>query len=251
MQTKILPPDRRGMRSTSALIAGLGAFLASGIAGAQSLSVQPVNIEMGPGQRAAVLTVINHGARETSVQARVLVWRQAEGHEELTPSSDVAVSPPIATLAPGATQVVRVVLLKPPRESEGTYRILIDQIPPAAEPGTVRIALRQSIPVFAAPPTRVAPRLQFRVESDNGQAFLVVQNDGSSHARIRDIALTSSAGTALGTPANGSPYLLAGTTNRWPIDARGYRLASGESLHLTATSDAGPLDQSVAVVTTP
>ena len=231
------------------LAAGLMALL--GTAGAQSLTVVPVNVQMAPKQMATALTLINQGDTETSVQIRVLAWGQPGGAEELTPSDDVLVSPPIATIAPGATQVVRLVLGRQPQGREATYRILVDQIPPAAAPGTVRIALRLSIPVFAEPPTRTASRVKYHVESKDGQATLVALNDGSRHETMREVALTTSAGDGLTTAANASPYILAGATRRWPIAASARLPLPGEALRMTGRSEAGAVDQKITVVTGP
>jgi fimbrial chaperone protein len=122
--------------------AGILALCSAGAAKAQSLTVLPVNIEMAPGQMSTTMTVINQGTTETSVQLRAFAWSQKDGKEVLTASDDVVASPPAATIAPGATQVVRLVLRKAPGAQEATYRMLLDQIPPPAAPGTVRISLR-------------------------------------------------------------------------------------------------------------
>jgi fimbrial chaperone protein len=230
------------------LAAACFVLLAGGTAGAQSLSVLPVNIEMAANQLATTLTVVNQGDKETSVQIRALAWKQIDGVEDLTPSDDVIVSPPIATIAAGATQIVRLVLRKAPTGREATYRILLDQIPPAAAPGTVRIALRLSIPVFAAPATKVASRVNFRIEHKAGQTFLIAKNDGSSHETIREVVLKSSDGNGLATEANNSPHILAGATRRWPVGTPGRTSAAGETLRLTGLVNAGPVDQKIAVV---
>jgi fimbrial chaperone protein len=251
LQNQTTPISRRFRATASALAAGLAILLAGGTASAQSLTVLPVNIEMAPKQMATTLTVINQGDAETSVQIRTMAWKQVDGKEDLTPSNDVMVSPPIATIAPGATQIVRLVLRKPPEGREATYRILLDQIPPVAEPGTVRIALRLSIPIFAAPVTRAMPHVKFRVENDAGQAYLVAVNDGNRHDTIREIALKTAGGTGLDTATNSSPYILAGTTRRWPIGVAGSSPAAGDTVHLTGTTTTGAVDQRVPVVKAP
>jgi fimbrial chaperone protein len=161
------------------------------------------------------------------------------------------VSPPIATIAPGATQTVRIVLRKPPQGREGTYRVLLDQIPPVASPGTVRIALRLSIQVFAAPATPADSKVAFRVENKAGQLFLVATNSGTRHETIRDVALKGSDGGGLTSDANSTPYILAGATRRWPIGGLDRMPATGDSVHLTGLMTSGAVDQRVAVVATP
>lgn len=236
------------MRTTGAAAALL---MLSAAASAQSITVLPVNIDMAAGQMATTLTVINQGDAETSVQIRALSWSQVNGEETLTPSDDVVASPPIATIAPGATQVVRLVLRTAPKDKEATYRVLLDQIPPAAAPGTVRIALRLSIPVFALPATRAVPHVQFRLEHDGGQAYLVAVNDGERHETLRDITLTTSQGGKLNTAANASPYVLTGATRRWPITMQGRVPGPGETLRVSAQGISGAIDQPVGAAAKP
>jgi fimbrial chaperone protein len=209
---------------------------------AQSLTVLPVTIQMAPGQMATTLTVINQSDSETSFQARAFGWSQpGAGNDELAATNDVLASPPLATVAAGATQVVRVVLRKPPQGKEASYRILLDQIPPPATPGTVRIALRLSIPILAAPATRSAPHVQWRVEG----AHLVAVNDGNQHETVRDIALATAGGSALKVETSVSPYILAGATRRWRILPQSP--TPGVTLRLTAHADSGAIDQPVPV----
>jgi fimbrial chaperone protein len=243
-RTKIA--SRRGTAAGIGL-AGLFLFLANGTVRAQSLAVLPVSLQMAPGQMAAALTLINQAATETSVQIRVFTWKQPDGNDQLIPSDEVMVSPPLGTIAAGATQVVRLILRKPPQGLEASYRILVDQIPAPAAPGTVRIALRLSIPIFAEPVTRIAPHLQWRIEGGRGQLYLVSVNDGSRHETVRDIVLTTSGGGLPKIEPNVSPYVLAGATRRWRIVTAGLSPAFGTAARLTARADAGAIDQSVAV----
>jgi fimbrial chaperone protein len=238
-------PTCRRAAAVGALAAALGFFLAGGAAKAQSLTVLPVTIQMEPGQMAATLTVINLGDAETAVQIRAFTWNQVDGGDDrLATSDEVRTSPPVATIPPGTTQIVRLVLRRPPQKQEATYRIVLDQIPPAAEPGTVRIALRLSIPIFAAPKARAVPNVRYHVENDAGQAYLVALNDGGRHETLRNVTLTTSEGAVLKT-SQGSPYVLAGATRRWRIAAPAGLPAPGGTLRLTALADSGAIDQPV------
>jgi fimbrial chaperone protein len=235
----------------AAAIGSLCVLLTAGAADAQPLTVLPVTIQMASGQMAATLTVRNEGDSETALQVRPFVWSQTlRGEDELKPAAELMASPPLAAIAAGATQVVRLVLRRPAEAREASYRILLDQIPPPAAPGTVRIALRMSIPIFAEPSTRIAPHLQWRVRFEGGQLYLEAINDGSRHEKIRDISLTGASGSAK-VEANVSPYILPGATRRWRILTSGGVPAPGTALRLNATADAGLVDQPVTVVAGP
>jgi fimbrial chaperone protein len=247
------------VRSSCRLLAAVKSFAATVVilvfagtaARGQSLSVVPVNIFFSPGQKSASLTVINTVNSETAIQIRGYGWDQKNGDDQLTDSDAVVVSPPIARMAPGATQVIRIILRKTPAGREATYRILIDQIPPPAEPGMVHMVLRLSIPIFAKPPTRAVPHLQFHMEMDAGKLFLVGINDGLSHEAIRGIELLASDGRILKQEVSTSPYILAGATRHWLIAAEGPLPQPGETLLLTAHSDAGAVKEQVSFVSAP
>lgn len=222
---------------------------AAGAAEAQSLMVLPVNIQMAPGQGAATLTVMNKGDAETSVQLRAYGWDQPQGgDDQLTPSDEILLSPPMATIAPGGSQVVRIILRKKPQAKESTYRIVLDQIPPPAEPGVVRVVLRMSMPVFAQPSVRALPHVQFHLEREGDKSFLVASNDGTHHEAVRDIVLMTGDGRKLKMAGNTSPYVLAGSVRRWPIVAPDTGPVPETSLHLTAKEDSGVIEQQVQVV---
>jgi len=120
-------------------------------AGAQALSVLPVNVFLSPGQKATSLTLTNQGTTETAIQLRAYAWNQKDNDDPLTASDAIVVSPPLVRIAPGTQQVVRLILRETPQGREATYRLLLDQIPPPAEPGVVHMVLRLSIPIFAQP----------------------------------------------------------------------------------------------------
>jgi fimbrial chaperone protein len=226
-------------------------FLSVDTARAQSLMVLPVNIQMAPGQRATTLTVINKGDTETAIQIRAYAWNQANGDDQLTTSDAVLVSPPLTSIAPGATQVVRLVLRRTPQAQEATYRIVLDQIPPPAEPGVVRVVLRMSIPIFAQPAARAVPHVYFHIERDAGKVFFVALNDGGRHEAIREVVLWTSDGRQLKTESSASPYILAGMTRRWLVDVQGSLPLLDETLRLTARGDSGAIEQQVHVVSVP
>jgi fimbrial chaperone protein len=238
--------------TTANVLAAILIVLLTGLAArAQALAVLPVNVLLSPGQRASTLEVNNQGTSETAIQIRAYAWSQKDGQDQLTPSDAVMVSPPIASIAAGATQVIRLILRQPPQDSEATYRILVDQIPPPAEPGIVHVVLRLSIPIFAQPMTRAVPRVQFHIENNGGQAYLVGSNEGLRHEAIREIVLTTADGRKLKEEPSASPYILAGSTRRWHITAQDSLPLPSVPLQLTAHGDTGTIEQQVQVVAKP
>ena len=138
------------------LVAGV-LCLWQGTADAGVFSVTPVRIYMGPRDRAVAVTVTNEGDAELVLQADLSTWSQtAEGTDELTPTEDLILAPPIIKLAPKARQVVRLALLKPADASKQLiYRLVMREVPEIAAAKTgiaVPIALAISMPVFITPP---------------------------------------------------------------------------------------------------
>jgi len=229
----------------------LAVLLTGMTAGAQALTVLPVNILMAPGERATTLTVTNQGNSKTAIQIRVFAWSQDGDEDKLISSDDVVVSPPIASLAPAASQVIRLILRKQPQGKEATYRILLDQIPPPAEPGVVHVVLRLSIPVFAQPAPRAVAHGQFRVEVKDGLATLVGINDGTRHLALREVEIWTPDVRRFQLASGSSPYLLAGSTRHWKIAVQGSLPKPKDILQLKAQSDTGAIEQQVSVVAAP
>jgi fimbrial chaperone protein len=233
------------------IIAAVSFCLAADATGAQSLSVLPVNVFLQPGQKAATLSVTNSGDKPTSIQVRAYDWGQKNDEDELTASNIVVVSPPLVTIAPGSTQVVRLILRQSAQTREATYRIILDQIPGPSESGVVQMVLRLSIPVFVAPATKAASQAQFHLERDGDKLFLVGVNTGLSHEVVHDIVVTASDGRALKLKSKVSPYLLAGATRHWELDPQGYTPQPGETLTLTAHGAVGAIEEQLRVATAP
>jgi fimbrial chaperone protein len=211
------------------------------------LTIYPVTIQLGPGDKAAILTIQNHTDTDTTFQVRAFSWAQQDGSEQLLPTDLLLASPPLGTIAAGKSQVVRLVLRQSAQTREATFRILFDQILAPPKAGTVNFALRLSIPVFAEPPTHVSPHLQWSVE----HSTLVAVNDGGSHETVRDIAISAPGGRPLKIEENVSPYVLAGATRRWQILTPDFAPSSSAPLRLKAAADTGAIDQAVTVRNAP
>lgn len=225
--------------------------LAQSLAPAQGVEVVPVNVQLAPGQAAATLTITNHNPRKMSFQIRGYSWQQdSAGNDTLAPTEELMSSPPLATIQPGGSQVVRLILRHPADNREATYRVIFDQLPPPNEAGVVHILVRLSIPVFAEPLMRVAPRVDWRIRKDAGRWWLVATNSGSRHLTVRNMRLEGSDGRSLQLEIKSPPHILAGATRRWAVLAN-TPLAPNEVLRLTGSADVGTIDQRISADTGP
>ena len=186
---------------------------------AQGIGVSPTNVLLAPGQQAASLSVTNHSDHKISFQIRGYSWRQtgADKQDALDPTADFVSSPPIATIQPGASQIVRIVLRQPAGPAEKTYRIILDQLPSPGPSEQVNVLVRLSIPVFAEPETKVAPRVHWRITNEAGQAWLTAVNQGNRHLTVHDMRIHDEAGRVLQLDMRSPPHILAGASRRWRI----------------------------------
>jgi fimbrial chaperone protein len=214
---------------------------------AQGIEVAPINVQFAPGQLATTLTVTNRKAEKIAFQVRGFAWQQdGEGNDVLTPTDALLSSPPIATVQAGASQVVRLVLRKPPQGREETYRIVFDQLPPPAEAGVVHVLVRLSIPVFAEPSAQIVPGVHWRIANQGGRWWLVATNQGTRHLTVSKLKLMAPDGKTLEIEVNSPPHILAGATRRWPLQADA-AISPNEVLRLTGSADVGAIDQRITI----
>ena len=159
---------------------------------AGSFSVTPVRIYMALRDRAIAVTLVNEGDTPIVLQADLNQWRQApDGRDELIPTEDLILSPPIIKLAPGARQVVRLARIAPPDlQRQLTYRLIMREVPeatPAKEGVQVTIALALSMPVFITPPGAKRELACEFTPVDPQFLGATCDNRGNAYAQIRSV----------------------------------------------------------------
>lgn len=194
---------------------------------AGSFSVSPVRIYMQARERATAITVVNEGDTELVMQAELFQWKQKpDGTDELTPTDDLVLAPPILKLAPRARQVVRLANLRPvlPGEQQ-TYRLIMREVPEArpSQPGVqVQIALAFSLPVFITP-SNARQRLACSAKlANSGSVMATCENTGQAYAQPVNFALSNVAGEVLITKDISGGYIL-------PQIKRTFELSRGSS----------------------
>lgn len=202
---------------------------------AATILLWPIDPWLGADAKATELWIQNQGNSATTMQVRIVRWKQEDGHERYTAQQDVVASPPIVTIAAGSKQLIRLIKqASVPAGVEQAYRIIVDEIPQAdvkAEPAIgLKLQMRYSIPLFvygqgiptikegahhAVVETR---NLSWRVTQAGGQPALEVQNRGDVHVRLSQVALEQ--GGQKRTIAEGLlGYVLPGSSRSWPIPA--------------------------------
>jgi fimbrial chaperone protein len=228
----------------AALTAIMAPALGSAPAGAATLRVSPVGLDLPTGQNASTLNVFNDDTAPLNVQIRVFRWRQVDGKDVLEPTGDVVVSPPIAKVMPGAARTVRVVRLDPKLpDHQEAYRLIVDELPPPLSEGgrQVTLLMRHSIPLFFAASADKA-KVEWSLAGPLNGPSLVAINKGGRHLRVSNLQIRDANGAVLIERKGLVGYALPGSKMSWPTGP----FAETPGLRLVAETDAGPVDAPLA-----
>jgi fimbrial chaperone protein len=234
----------RGLAIFSAALVGLSWNAAQ----AGSFSINPVRVTLSTKQPVAAITVRNADAQPTVIQLETNAWTQVDGKDTQVPTSELLATPPIFTLPAGGSQIVRIGLRNARTiTGEVTYRLSLREVPPALviPSNSLRVALLINMPVFVVPLTPVAPDIKWRATRDaNGNVRVTATNAGNAHVQLAKLDLLAN-GNVVGS-LGVAQYVLPGSARSWTVDTQG-KLAAGAKVHISATSDAGPLQSDATV----
>lgn len=211
---------------------------------AAAVVLWPVDPTIATGQTATALWVENRGNQPVTLQVRSLGWSQAGNEDQYARQDEVVTSPPIANVAPGQRQMIRIL-----RRDTGTtpaehsYRLLIDELPPPQEASTaagvsggVNFRLRYSIPVFvpmAGAPAE--PRLSWTLKQHDGAWFLGATNQGATHAQLSVVKLSGAGGASFEVSSGLMGYALAGSGREWRLPEKFPAALAATGLKVEAT----------------
>lgn len=202
---------------------------------AATILLWPIDPWLPADANATELWIQNQGNSATTMQVRIVRWKQEGGYERYTAQQEVVASPPIVTIGKGSKQLIRLIKQGTiPLGVEQAYRIIVDEIPQPgakAEPTIgLKLQMRYSIPLFVygqgiptikegAHHALVDTRnLSWHIRQDGGQPELEVRNRGDVHVRLSQVALEQ--GGQKRTVADGLlGYVLPNSTRSWPIPA--------------------------------
>jgi fimbrial chaperone protein len=219
--------------------------------GALAHTITPVVVELSPRARATSVMVTNTSDRAVRYQSEVLSWAQRDGTDHHEPSRDLLVVPPIADIAPGATQVFRLAPRHRTAGAERAYRLVLEDVTPsepdAGDGLSVALRFRHSLPVFVPSAGGSARARIVPCGTGSPPGCVRIHNDGDRHVAIRSIGLQG-AGWQVDSRL-GATRVLAGAWMEWtlavPADAVGPLSARAEtsagSIGALASGSAGDL----------
>lgn len=215
-----------------ALIAAGGSFLSLGSASAAlaqqpaaaaapsadrgaRLNIAPLRLEFDAAKTSATVMVTNTSGRPLSVQTRLFAWSQQAGEDVFAPSTALTVSPSIITIAPGATQIVRVLRGTAASPGEKRFRLAVDQLPDPtlATGGEAEARLRFTLPLFMDRDKAAPAALAWRLTPGR----LELANSGGQTVRVVGLELRNTAGTAVQLERNSLRYVQGESTISWGL----------------------------------
>lgn len=235
-----------GLRRARAICLASGAaatlFCAAPVA-AGSFSVSPVRIFMQARERATAITIVNEGDSELVMQAELFTWKQKpDGVDELTPTEDMVLAPPILKMAPRSRQVVRLANLRPvPPGPQLTYRMVVREIPearPASDQVQVQVALAFSLPVFITPPGAKSQLACELGKTTSAGVVATCENRGQAYAQPVKMTLTSAGGEVLVARDISGGYILPQVRRSFELQRASGSLPRGPA-QLAVTQDDG------------
>jgi fimbrial chaperone protein len=202
---------------------------------AATILLWPIDPWLSAETKATELWIQNQGNHATTMQVRIVRWRQENGYERYTAQQDVVASPPIVTIGKDGKQLIRLIKQNTiPMGVEQAYRIIVDEIPQPNDKSQpeigLKIQMRYSIPLFVygqGIPTikegahhtlADTKNLSWRVIQEEGRPALQVRNQGDVHVRLSQVAMQQGGQTR--TVADGLlGYVLPDSTRSWPLPA--------------------------------
>ena len=209
------------MRSRSTWVglwAAVGLQLLSCELHAATFSINPLRVELDARHRTDIITLKNVADTPLRVQVREMLWAVSDdGQWQLIPSKDLIVTPELVEIPPGESAQFRVGTLLDPGASEGSYRLLLDELPSLDQGESkpeIRVLTQISMPVFVEPAHRTRVPALDRASVAHGQLSLGLRNGGTARLDPQNIkvALLDAGGHVLEQHDATANYVLPGRT---------------------------------------
>src|ERR1700693_6418988 len=149
---------RRSLTALGVMVLGLVFQAETTLASA--FRVTPVQVNLSA-KSSTLLTLANESGHALRFQITVFSWTQSPtGEIQLAPTQDITFFPALLTLGPGEERKVRIGSNTVATDTEKTYRIFFEELPPAEKPEQkqteVRILTKTGVPIFVQAPAAVA-----------------------------------------------------------------------------------------------
>jgi fimbrial chaperone protein len=217
--------------------------------------ITPIRLFLAGNAPSGDLTIKNTTSDLAQFQVQGYAWKEStEGKTELTSSDDLIFYPTIFSLAPGATQLIRIGIEGNPPTVERTFRLLLTHLPPPQLPGeiakpSIPVSEQFSIPVFLQPDSPTSQIDLSRAEIGAQKLSLYFRNTGNSYDMVHGIKVTglgASGATVFNVKGTGW-YVLAGSDRIFTLQIPKGACASVRSVKIDAALEDGHADATLPV----
>lgn len=224
-------------------------MLAQADARASSFSVTPIVVDLPAPGKIATYTVSNPGSTPLQVQVAGRSWTQRNGEDVERPADGLTISPPMAVIPPGGSQIVRVARPSAGTAAEQAFRIRFDEIPAGSrdEGVLLQTLLRVDVPLFFTPGGKSRPLTHWAVIAGRapGQVVIGAVNDGERFDRYSAIALYDASGALL-LRMKQPLYVLARSNRIW-VKQGTHGVRQGESVMLIVEQNGSTQEHRITV----
>jgi len=212
---------------------------------AADVTLMPVSVQLNRSNDRATVQVMNNGSQPVIMQAEAIAWTRVDGKDIDGATSDIIVNPPVFTVQPGQTQIVRLGLRRSQDlQQEGTYRMVLREVPGlnlsdiGNVSGSVRVLVALRVPIYVAP-TRVVREERWQLRQDgDGHMVASISNAGNVHVKVSELRLQGAGTDGMVIEQKGPNAVL------FPGEERSFKLsrvspADAKSATLQVTTDQG------------
>jgi len=194
-------------------------------------TINPVIIDV-PADGRAIVTIRNDRTREVLYQVSVFSWHVVEGEDRYDATQDFIASPPLFTLAPSTSQIVRIGFRNPTQLAvEQAYRLVVAEVPRPGDTSTVggviELSFQYLLPVYVASSSRAAqPELLWFMHVDGNAIVVRAENHGKKREVLNMVGLSRPSAENLVPEfsSNRRVTVLAGTWREWRIPVSSEKL---------------------------
>jgi fimbrial chaperone protein len=229
---------RAGAGLAGALLGALALVQPISPAGASSLKVDPVRVEISAKRKIASVKISNADTASVTVRIYAMLWTQEGGADVFRESSAIIVSPPVTTIKAGATQLVRVGMrgaLAP-----GFYRVIVEEVPQAHPEAGIRVSLRLNLPLLVLQEAGPLADLSWSARQQANKSWVVeAANRGTNYVRIEPGDADRATGLKLESRAPVG-VVLPRSSRHWVLDGAPVVTDAALFGRLTAAANTGP-----------
>ena len=240
----------------AAIVSLIALATTSAPASAGIFNVKPIRLYFTKDTSSVILTLQNQDTAPLRIQIAGVRWSNTrDGQTIFKPTDDLIVFPTLFTMNPLETRNIRIGFSgTPPRQTELTYRITIDELPSLesqlSKTGASGLSVRTriTVPVFFQPDTIVKSAQVADLSMRRGVAQALFANNGNFHVVVGDVDFTGrdASGAKVFSQDVKGWYVLAGESQLFDARIPRSRCNQVKQISITVHTDIGAFTRTAA-----